>query len=142
MENYVSGLNIGHWNNYSKYTYSTDAYLEFYFIGTKFRLITGSGYNKKENNNIDIDNESFIFSNYLNPPQARTVSFEKLDLGYNIHKVKIYSKVINASYNMQIEAFDIDQNGRVLSKLEYENLSISNKLIKTSNKYIGGGEGV
>lgn len=116
IENYASGLSIGHWNNYSKYTHSTDAYLEFYFTGSKFRLITGSSSNKKENNNIDIDDEKFTFNNYLASGQARTLSFEKLDLKQGIHKVKIYSKVINGSYNMQIEAFDIGKDDILLSE--------------------------
>ena len=115
VENYCSG-SIGHWNNYSKYTYSTNAYLEFYFTGSKFRLITGSSSNKKENNNIDIDDEKFTFNNYLASGQVRTLSFEKLDLKQGIHKVKIYSKVIDEHYNMQIEAFDIGKDDILLSE--------------------------
>lgn len=114
IENNVSGLSIGHWNNYSKYTNSTDAYLEFYFTGSKFRLITGSSSNKKENNNIDIDDEKFTFNNYLASGQSRTLSFEKLDLKQGIHKVKIYSKVVDEYHNMQIEAFDIGKDDILL----------------------------
>ena len=122
-----------YWNNYSRYTYDTNAYLEFYFLGSKFRLITIAFPNKCGDNNIEIDNNIYTFSSFLEYGQVRTLSFEKLNLKYCIHKVKIYSKVIGGIYNMQIEAFDIDEKGKILStKQKY--------LFKTSDKYIGGGK--
>ena len=132
VENYSSGSNIGYWNNYSRYTYDTNAYLEFYFLGSKFRLITIAFPNKCGDNNIEIDNNIYTFSSFLQYGQARTLSFEKLNLKYCIHKVKIYSKVIGGIYNMQIEAFDIDEKGKIISTKKY--------LFKTSDKYIGGGK--
>ena len=131
IENYSSGSNIGYWNNYSRYTYDTNAYLEFYFLGSKFRLITIAFNNKCDDNNIEIDNNIYTFSSFHPYGQVRTLSFEKLNLKYCIHKVKIYSKVIGGIYNMQIEAFDIDEKGKIISKQKY--------LFKTSDKYIGGG---
>lgn len=93
---------------------STTASIEFSFVGSKLRLIEVLNYDWSTNVTITIDGISYNVSMYRPSPQYQTIYFEKLDLEYKTHKVKITSSV--AAF-WGIDCIDIDDTGYLISRL-------------------------
>ncbi|TKH13561.1 hypothetical protein FC694_19320 [Bacillus wiedmannii] len=83
--------------------------IEFYFKGTKLRLITLVNSLYDENLKITIDGVTEIFSSYKNDESAAQIlTYEKMGLSNSIHTVRITGIYAN------LDAIDIDDTGELI----------------------------
>ena len=134
---------IGSYNKYRKLTNTKDSICKFYFKGSKIRII-GADMNTYANNIfISIDGNEYSFNENIHnsnsnsyPCISQSMVFEKLDLRNVPHEVIIKNIDSNSKYVVldAIDLYKTDNSSRMMTEEEY----YSNKLIKTSDKYIGG----
>lgn len=136
---------IGSYNKYRKLTNTKDSICKFYFKGSKIRII-GADMNTYANNIfISIDGNEYSFNENIHnsnsnsyPCISQSMVFEKLDLMNVPHEVIIKNIDSNSKYVVldAIDLYKTDNSSRMMTEEEY----YSNRLIKTSDKYIGGAE--
>lgn len=98
--------------------------LEFWFIGSKINIITNREPTYTKNALVKIDgiDQGNLMSN--GTAQAQTLAFKKEGLAFGIHKVEIlitntpYNVV---TYNLRIDAIDIDSDGSLVDETFIEN---------------------
>ena len=135
----ASGFNM--YNNTWHYTFGVGDSYDIYFKSSNVRLITTTAVDQMQDNNIKIildDNIIEYKCTYNNNGNNRTcwLLFEKLNLDSTFHHIKAVLLKGNGSGTdyMALDAIDIDENGKLLSQEEYNNITKSN-YIKQNNKY-------
>lgn len=104
----------GYYNNTRHFASSDDSFIEFYFYGTKLRIITLSTPNRGLCNiTIDDVSESYNASNTSTIYQV--LLYEKLNLEKKIHHVKIEK----ASSYLDLDCIDIDDDGHMCTEDDY-----------------------
>ncbi|MGG0666435.1 SPRY domain-containing protein [Viridibacillus arvi] len=126
----------GKWGNYTNNSLdynkrsmgakkNVTANMEFYFLGSRVALITYSSasYSKDIQVKIDGKNEGVLMC--FDKTQAQNVSFIKGNLDFGVHKVEVIvtSTAPNVdTYNVRMDAIDIDDTGQMLHKDEVINI--------------------
>ncbi|WP_379153330.1 fibronectin type III domain-containing protein [Paenibacillus sp. sgz5001063] len=107
------------YNGSAHFTTKTGAYLKFNFYGTKIRIIDVLHENRSASNSITIDGVTEIYSAKSMPEVNQAIVYQKdnLELGY--HSVIITN---NANGYMQIDAIDIDSDGKFINIKDPMNL--------------------
>ena len=130
--NYVGVWTIGS-NSSDVYYNSTisdskriNDYYEFYFIGTKLRIVDALANNRSSNVEVEIDGVVESYSNISSTTIRAVLVYEKLDLPYGLHKVKVTNK---ASGSIALDAIDIDDDGYLLA------INTNKTLIEDSGNY-------
>ncbi|WP_340401300.1 hypothetical protein [Paenibacillus sp. FSL H8-0079] len=107
--------------------------IEFYFYGTKLRIIDMYWSNRVNNVTVELDGVISSYNPNNSTNKYRVIVFERLNLQYGFHKVKLTTT--STSNNFSLDAIDIDSNGEItappLSKFlissEDQHYSITNK---------------
>ncbi|MEQ6355281.1 discoidin domain-containing protein [Lysinibacillus sp. M3] len=95
---------------------SIGARVDFYFYGTKIRIIANQFTNKPKDIKIIIDGKLETFSEYTtitSPPQHMILSYEKTGLEKTLHKVEIVSPDDMVGKSWNVDAIDIDNDGEI-----------------------------
>lgn len=93
---------------------SENSYIEFYFFGTKLRVIQTKNSEYSKSCTYEIDGKSAGTCDLSNNVSvSQILSFEKINLNKKIHHVKIYS---NDGLKFDFDAIDIDDNGCIIKK--------------------------
>ena len=109
-----------------KYTQINGGYLEFYVYTSKIRFINFLQSICAKNSVLNIDGEAYSYSSYISGGmQYQILAFEKLDMSKSIHKIKL-TNIENAQMNL--DAIDIDEDGRMCTQEEYELQEAKKKL--------------
>ncbi|WP_064201871.1 SPRY domain-containing protein [Brevibacillus brevis] len=120
---FVRESNVGFYGGASNYATSADFKIKFNFIGTKIRIIGNLYQNKFPNVPITIDGVTETFSQY-GDLKFQALQYEKIGLENKKHTVEITVPSYAGSIgfdpknmnvrNIQMDAIDIDSNGRLL----------------------------
>lgn len=89
---------------------------DFYFVGTKLRIISAYYSGNSANFAIEIDGVTNIVTTKDSTLRFQCIVFEKLDLEKVAHHVRIYS---NDTDRISLDAIDIDSNGYLITEAEY-----------------------
>ena len=113
----------GYHNSTSSFTTTVNDYFEFYFYGTKFKIIDRLAENRSSSNSVYID-EVFDsdYSGYKNVSASDEFNsvYEKDGLEKKVHHVKIIKKDTSTNRSMNIDAIDIDDDGYMCTEMQYE----------------------
>ncbi|WJQ82278.1 hypothetical protein [Brevibacillus brevis] len=120
---FVRESNQSFYGGASNYATSADFKIKFNFIGTKIRIIGNMYQNKFPNVPITIDGTTETFSQY-GDLKFQALQYEKIGLENKMHTVEITVPSYTGSIgfdpnnvnvkNIQIDAIDIDADGRIL----------------------------
>jgi len=105
--------NYLHYANTSRYSNQAGAKISFIFKGTKLRVIGPKSTNKHANVPIIIDGQTETFSQ-IGYNQTQILLYEKTGLSNTEHSVEIIVPSDIGANNVQIDAIDIDDTGRLL----------------------------
>ncbi|WP_432664897.1 fibronectin type III domain-containing protein [Wukongibacter baidiensis] len=98
-------------------------YYVFKFYGSKFRIITDFNYNHAENIQVTIDdNLPVSYSEYAESVSRSVLGFEKVDLDYGYHTVKVEKQNTDGNAYFTLDAIDIDEDGELLHPYTPTNL--------------------
>lgn len=121
------------YNNTSSGSTSNNNKIEFYFYGTKLRIISDyrNGY-RSDSINITIDNEEETYSQLGGIGWTfQTLTYEKTNLPLGKHHVTIHAEGLSGSCAFNFDAIDIDLDGTMLLPEEdLENSSTMSEVIK------------
>lgn len=84
---------------------ATDSSFSFNFVGSKVRLITTVSSLKTQSYVLTLDGVDYPYTQYNDSAVYQYISFEKLDLPYGEHSVKISS---SSSGQLGLDAVDVD----------------------------------
>lgn len=95
------------------------AKMEFWFLGSKINIITNREPSYTKDALVKIDGVDHGYLQSFGSSQAQTLAFKKDGLSFGIHKVEVIitntpSNVV--TYNLRIDAIDIDSEGRLLDE--------------------------
>ena len=126
--------NGGNYNGSEHGSSTINSSIEFFFYGSKIRLINFRHPNRSSDIDVYIDDIIYGKSVQKGNVGSYIVSFQKLDLTKTVHKVKLLN---NTSEYLTLDAIDIDENGKLLSQEEYikEYIKTMSYYIKQNNKY-------
>lgn len=113
---HINGLNQYNSTYHSNTTVNET--IKFKFKGTKLRILGTTSYDRPKKTQIEIDGVKYFFSaenvELTNSTLTTALLFEKTDLEDRIHEVTIKYIDTESKY-LIIDAFDIDDNGTLLS---------------------------
>lgn len=129
---FIRESNVNFYNGFSNYATSVDFKIKFDFIGTKIRIIGVQYPNKFPNVPITIDGITETFSQ-VGSLKYQVLQYEKTGLENRRHTVEIAipsDAGNNVGYdpnnmnvrNIQVDAIDIDKNGRIFHPDEVEDI--------------------
>lgn len=98
----------GYYNNTNMDSNSTSSYYEFWFKGTKLRIIDGLASNRSADVKVTIDGVTESYSAYATATTRGVLVYEKTGLTNGFHKVVVKN---NTSNYMTLDAIDIDEDG-------------------------------
>ncbi|WKL00829.1 hypothetical protein Q0F98_28385 [Paenibacillus amylolyticus] len=107
--------------------------IEFYFYGTKLRIIDMYWSNRVNNVTVELDGVISSYNPNNSTNKYRVIVFERLNLQYGFHKVKLTTT--STSNNFSLDAIDIDSNGEIVSGLNKFLISFEDKHYSVTNKY-------
>lgn len=94
--------------------WSGDGAVGFKFYGTKLRIIS-TKYTNRDITRITIDGVDYTYSEYTSGSQLyQILLFEKIDLALGIHEITIKKNDSSSSYQISLDAIDIDANGYLI----------------------------
>ena len=121
---------VDYYNHTISYTNNKDDSLDFYFYGSKLRIIDAITPNRSQITKIFIDEIEYQYSTYNEVKILKPILVFEIDgLRNGAHKVTISN---TDSLFIALDAIDID--GRILSLIEYDML-VNKHLIKSNGKY-------
>lgn len=89
---------------------------DFYFVGTKLRIINAYYSGSSANYIVEIDGVKNIVTSKKDVLAFQCIIFEKLNLEKTAHHVRIYS---GDTDRISLDAFDIDSDGYLITEAEY-----------------------
>ena len=114
------------------HTTTLDDYCEFYFYGSKLRILTSYVQDCSRKYDLILDDKTYNDINTKGTAELYTVlTFEIENLSKTVHKVKMINKD-SGSY-LGLDCIDIDEDGYLLTEEEYN----QGNYIKQDNKYYG-----
>ena len=128
--NFINDISIGAYND----TYHgciknpNNSSIDFYFYGTKIRVLDSCYPDRVSSINIEIDDDTEDYSPNGNLGKFSAVVYEKTSLSKKIHHVKISTNKTSGYWGL--DAIDIDEDGYILSEEDFNNY-----LVKKDNKY-------
>lgn len=108
---------------------TTENSIEFYFYGTKLRIIDMYWSNRVNNVTVELDGVISSYNPNNSTNKYRVIVFERLNLQYGFHKVKLTTT--STSNNFSLDAIDIDSNGEITAP------PLNEFLISSEDKLIG-----
>ncbi|MCF7755551.1 hypothetical protein KQ941_13950 [Paenibacillus xylanexedens] len=106
--------------------------IEFYFYGTKLRIIDMYWSNRVNNVTVELDGVISSYNPNNSTNKYRVIVFERLNLQYGFHKVKLTTT--STSNNFSLDAIDIDSNGEIVSGLNKFLISSGDEYVSFSPK--------
>ncbi|WP_339169363.1 hypothetical protein MKX75_09090 [Paenibacillus sp. FSL R5-0341] len=108
--------------------------IEFYFYGTKLRIIDMYWSNRVNNVTVELDGVISSYNPNNSTNKYRVIVFERLNLQYGFHKVKLTTT--STSNNFSLDAIDIDSNGEITAPpLSKFLISSEDKHYSITNEY-------
>lgn len=138
--NFTKNTNSSYYNSTFISSNQSGNVAYFDFMGKNLRIIGSIGTVNSNNITVTIDGVNYSFSENYSSTNYQKLVFEKTDLSYGRHLVTITT---NDSSIVNIDAIDIDYNGRLLRRKEVINIfdaDIGN-VIRTNYKSISGSVG-
>lgn len=129
---FTRDVNSSSYNGSAVSTTSTNNQIEFYFFGTKLRIISDYRNAHRSNYiNVTIDGKTETFSQLGgNELLHQVVTYEKTGLAAQKHHVIIHANQLDSGTAFTFDAIDIDASGVML----LQNESMESQMIKTRVK--------